>query len=233
MPLASVIMPTYNRRPFIAASIKMFTNQTFRDAELIILDDGDERITNLIPNNHRIRYYKEPRFFSLGEKHNRLAELSNGEYILHWGDDDYHAPWRLAYQVGILDQLEIDMTAPRYVPRIDAGRKKAWFEQYENFALSGGCLAYRKTLWERCKYRNTNFGEDASFITDQEELGCRIDTESDYRFHIHRVHPGNTAMGKVFELESRWEVPFEEMVKAIGPDYEAYFGGPLGMPKDE
>ena len=42
-PLISCILPTYNRRPFIAHAIAYFQRQSYDNRELIILDDGDDR----------------------------------------------------------------------------------------------------------------------------------------------------------------------------------------------
>src|SRR6185437_10484062 len=121
MSLASCIMPTAERRRFVPAAIQMFLAQSYTNSELVILDDGKDSVADCIPDNPRIRYYREPRR-SLGMKHNRLVELARGEYILHWADDDYHAPWRVEYQVKHLQSSGSDLTAPTHFLRVDAGR---------------------------------------------------------------------------------------------------------------
>lgn len=222
-------MPTANRRPFIRASINMFLAQTAGACELVILDDGEEEISDLVFLGHpRIRYYKEPHR-SLGEKHNRLVELAKGDYILHWADDDYHAPWRIKYQVAILESNEADLTSCTDILRIDAGAKRAWHEYTDR--LSGGCLAYRKEIWNKFKYPDVPHGEDNGFVDGQIESGSIAIPSGKYEFHVHRIHANNSYMQKKAIVEPSSEVPLEDVKAVIEPYFDEYFGGSDGLPK--
>ena len=55
MPLVSCIMPTYNRRPFVPKAIEYFLRQDYPNRELIILDDGDDRVADLVPDLPSLR----------------------------------------------------------------------------------------------------------------------------------------------------------------------------------
>jgi len=54
----SVCTPTYNRRPFISSMIKCFNHQTYpKDKiEWIIIDDGTDKIEDLVCNISNVKY---------------------------------------------------------------------------------------------------------------------------------------------------------------------------------
>jgi glycosyltransferase involved in cell wall biosynthesis len=79
-PLVSCIMPTRNRRPFVSQSIWYFLRQDYPNKELLILDDGEDNVADLIPDDERIRYVRVDRQV-LGAKRNLGCELSRGEFI--------------------------------------------------------------------------------------------------------------------------------------------------------
>ncbi|MEO6719299.1 MAG: glycosyltransferase [Ferruginibacter sp.] len=55
-PLVSCIMPTYNRRKFIPHAIRYFLRQDYEHKQLIIVDDGTDKIEELVPGSTSIRY---------------------------------------------------------------------------------------------------------------------------------------------------------------------------------
>jgi O-antigen biosynthesis protein len=55
----------------------------------VVLDDGDDRVEDLIPPDPRIRYVALDRRLVLGEKRNRACELARRELIVHQDDDDW------------------------------------------------------------------------------------------------------------------------------------------------
>ena len=52
--LVSCVMPTHNRRDFILTAIDCFLNQTYPEKELVIVDDGSDRVKDIIPADPRI-----------------------------------------------------------------------------------------------------------------------------------------------------------------------------------
>ena len=98
-PLVSCIMPTYNRRPFVADALACFLAQDYPNLELIVVDDGSDTIADLLPPDPRIRYFHLPGKRSIGEKRNFACEHALGYWIAHWDDDDWHAPDRILRQV--------------------------------------------------------------------------------------------------------------------------------------
>jgi len=91
-----------DRRVFIPHAIHYFLRQDYANRELIVLDDGTDPVSDLIPDDPRIRYIRMQERRTVGAKHNLGCELARGEIIAHWDDDDWFAEWRLSYQVSEL-----------------------------------------------------------------------------------------------------------------------------------
>ena len=60
LPFVSICTPTFNRRPFIPFMIKCFQHQTYpKDKmEWIIIDDGTDKIEDLVAHVPQIKYFK-------------------------------------------------------------------------------------------------------------------------------------------------------------------------------
>jgi glycosyltransferase involved in cell wall biosynthesis len=90
----SVIMPTYNRHQYIGRAIKSVLNQTFKDFELIIINDGGSRECEKIINSfksEKVRYlYIEHGGLSYALNQGILA--SRSKYIAYLDDDDRYYP---------------------------------------------------------------------------------------------------------------------------------------------
>jgi len=106
--LVSCVMPTKNRRMFISQSIKYFQNQDYPNKELIIYDTGTDRVKDLIPNSTEIHYFSSDSELILGEVRNAAIDLSMGDVILTWDDDDWSAENRISKQIKPIIKNEAD-----------------------------------------------------------------------------------------------------------------------------
>lgn len=128
-PLVSVVMPVYeSNSAHLRESIESILSQTFKDFELIVVNDGSGRwIKDVIEGyeDPRIRYhYQKNRGFS-GAVNTGIA-LAKGEYIAAQNDDDVSLPGRLEKQVKVLKtHPEVEMVYS-LVDFVDANGKKFW-----------------------------------------------------------------------------------------------------------
>src|SRR5688572_22799316 len=104
-PLVSCVMPTCNRRQFISQSVWYFLRQDYDPKELIVIDDGEDRIADLLPKDDRIRYVRLDRRMPLGAKRNLACSVSQGAFVAHWDDDDWIGHDRLSRQVRALRDI--------------------------------------------------------------------------------------------------------------------------------
>lgn len=105
-PLVSIGMPVYNCATTLAISAQSILNQSFKDWELIIIDDGSrDRTLTVVEQFHdpRIRIIRCQHNQGLPSRLNQAVQLSSGTYFARMDGDDIAYPERLAKQVAFLD----------------------------------------------------------------------------------------------------------------------------------
>jgi glycosyltransferase involved in cell wall biosynthesis len=98
----SVLMPIFNSKPFLKDSIQSILNQTYRNFELLILDDGSSDFPDEIINgfdDSRIKYYREDENKGIVFQLNKGISLSKGKYIARMDADDVSLPDRFEKQI--------------------------------------------------------------------------------------------------------------------------------------
>lgn len=108
-PLVSVLMTAYNREAFIAEAIESVLSSTYRNFELIIVDDGSKDATVEVARKYekadsRIKVYLNEK--NLGDYFNRnkAATYATGKYIKYWDSDDVMYPHCLDVMVRCMEQ---------------------------------------------------------------------------------------------------------------------------------
>jgi len=100
MPTVSVIIHTYNNEKFIAETVASVLNQTYKDYEIIVVDDGSVDGTRdvLMPYMQKIRYhYKENG--GIASAKNAGIGLSQAEFVAFLDHDDLWVPDKLQLQM--------------------------------------------------------------------------------------------------------------------------------------
>ncbi len=106
-PKISVILTSYNHAKYISATINSILNQTFRDFELIILENiSDDNSVEIIKsfNDTRIRFIQNPVNMGMVLSVNKGISLAKGEYIAHISSDDIWLPEKLEKQIEYLEK---------------------------------------------------------------------------------------------------------------------------------
>lgn len=113
----SILMPTYNCAPFIEGAIKSILNQTFKEFEFLIIDDGSSDETPEIVSrfeDSRIKYFLR-KHYGFSNAANFGLNLANNEYVARMDADDLALPERLQVQVDFLNkQPEYDVVSCWY-----------------------------------------------------------------------------------------------------------------------
>lgn len=97
----SIVISTYNRAFLLPEAIQSVIKQTYRDYELIIIDDGSlDETASIIDqiSDHRIRYYYQDNA-GLAAARNAGLRRAQGTYVAFLDDDDLWLPDKLARQV--------------------------------------------------------------------------------------------------------------------------------------
>ncbi len=112
-PTVSVIIATYNRAGLIERSIESLFKQSFKDFEIIVVDDGSTDNTEevLLPHKDKIRYYRHKTNKGVCAAKNTGLDQIKGEWFTFLDDDDELLP----------NTLEELLNVPKEIdPAIDA-----------------------------------------------------------------------------------------------------------------
>ena len=105
-PLVTVVMAVYNTEAYVGEAIDSILHQSFRDFELIVVDDGSTDSTAAILDGYAdsriVRLSQQPNM-GLSVARNRAFEIARGKYIAIQDADDVALPHRLARQVEFLE----------------------------------------------------------------------------------------------------------------------------------
>ena len=166
LPRVSCIMPTRDRRAFVAQAVRYFLRQDYPDTELIVVDDGYDKVADLMPDDPRIRYLRLPAVQSVGAKRNVACQHATGEIIAHWDDDDWSAPGRLRSQVFALLGSGADVCGLSEVLHYRPLRGDAWLYRAGDTrpAVAGCSIVYRRSVWAASAFPDVMIGEDSAFV---------------------------------------------------------------------
>lgn len=103
-PTVSVIIPAYNVAPYVASAVESAFAQTYRDFEVIVIDDGstDGTEVTLAPYRDRLVYVKQENLGNSGARNTGLGH-ARGRYIALLDGDDLWMPTYLERLVGMLE----------------------------------------------------------------------------------------------------------------------------------
>ena len=95
-PLISVIIPSYNRLEYMLRAIESVLNQTYKNLEIIIVNDGsteegylNHKYLNKVEQINLKENQKNIHGFGPGNIRNFGIEVANGKWLAFLDDDDY------------------------------------------------------------------------------------------------------------------------------------------------
>ncbi|HNU55351.1 MAG TPA: glycosyltransferase family A protein [Flavobacteriales bacterium] len=103
---ASVVIPVFNKAPYLQACLDSVFTQTFQDFEVIAVDDASTDASLDILRacaDPRLRIIRNERNIGPGGAAQRAMDAASGEYIIRVDADDIMYPDRFAVQVAVLD----------------------------------------------------------------------------------------------------------------------------------
>jgi glycosyltransferase involved in cell wall biosynthesis len=171
MPFVSVCTPTFNRRPFIKSMIKCFEHQDYpkERIEWIIIDDGTDKIGDLVKHIPQVKYFAYDKKLYLGNKRNIMHEKTKGDIIVYMDDDDYYPPERISHAVDRLVNTPYALCAGSseiyiYFKHI---QKMYQFGPYKQSHSTAGTFAFKRELLKITRYEDTAaLAEEKHFLKD-------------------------------------------------------------------
>ena len=118
--MISVIMPYYNKKKFVEGSLKSVLNQTYKNFEVIIVYDDEEKkdlqfIQNLTLKDDRIKLIINDKNIGAGPSRNKGIKFSKGEYLAFIDSDDTWCETKLEEQINYLQVNSLDFIHTSYI----------------------------------------------------------------------------------------------------------------------
>jgi hypothetical protein len=157
-PRVSVVLAAYNGERFLGSAIESLLNQTFRDFELIVVDDCSTDKTPQVLSeftDERMRVIRNERNLGIAETTNKGLAAARGEYIALQDHDDLSWPTRFECQVAFLNSHpQVGMVGSSCNLIDEAGALVPhWPVEYEDrnlkWALLWGCPFFHTSVMLR------------------------------------------------------------------------------------
>lgn len=170
----SVIVPTYNRPETLVRAVDSIKNQTYKDLEIIIVDDCSSLSVPIIQGTTYVRLSQNSGFHA--RPRNVGIKLARGKYICYLDDDDEYLPNHVEVLVNAIESGDYDFAYGRrqYCNENGSVHQSALFTWQPERACDpfwlGTCdILHTKKIAEKLG----GWNEDAIRYGDY-ELGCRL-----------------------------------------------------------
>ncbi len=211
-PLVCAVMLTKDRPEMAKRAVECFRKQTYQNKRILVVNSGPKPLFTEATD------LREPCFvgidaLTIGALRNHAARYASSHYttrddcpeiFIHWDDDDYSHPNRIAEQVALLQSSGKQCVGYRemlfWKEPWKAPRNGDWEDQHEAWLYRnndpryclGTSLCYWREVWEKRPFKDVSRGEDFFWLQGVDSLGVSSWTPniSDPRM-IASIHSGN------------------------------------------
>lgn len=203
MPRVSVIVPTYNAPHFLVETVESILAQTYRDYELIVVDDGSGPATReaLEPYIGRIRYLWRPQGGPSAAR-NTGIKRATGELVAFCDHDDLWLPAKLEHQVAYIDSCpDAGLYYCDYLHFGDRTDKRARRQHSGRVFTKLWQKRFLQTLTVVCRaevFQKVGLFDEGLRYCQDYDMWLRVALHYEFGFTggvlaKYRLHPGNLA----------------------------------------
>jgi glycosyltransferase involved in cell wall biosynthesis len=194
----SCIMPTADRRAFVALALERFAAQDHPDRELVVVDDGADPVADLCAALPGVRYVRLARRASIGAKRDLACREATGDVVAHWDDDDWYGAGRLRAQIEPIAAGRADVTGLVATEVLDLADGARWnldeklHRRLFEGDVHGGTLMFRRSfLADGVHYPDRSLGEDAALLQQLLQRGARLERVDGDGLFVYTRHGRN------------------------------------------
>lgn len=188
----SCVMPSRGDPNFLRAAIDCYLKQTYEDKELLIgLDGPDHPMVSFDICNNIHFYYTQVEHMNLGQKRNWLNDMTKGDLICHFDDDDWSSPDRLKVLVTELLCSRCSLVGLKNMIYYDINLNQSFYYKgfLKDYVLANSIL-YRKGLWQTTPFPELQVGQVTQWIITHHSTVSTIDRDD---LMISRIHKNNNS----------------------------------------
>ena len=212
--LFSIVLPTYNHAKLIGNAIKSIVNQTYKNWELIIIDNhSTDNTSDIISSfkNNKIKVFKIKNNGVIASSRNLGIKMSNGDWIAFIDSDDIWYPNKLSsvfkninkkrnYHVFCHNELKKNMKTNKIINLIYGPSTRNF---YAYMLKNGNKLSTSSTVISKnyIKSKKLLFREDANLITVEDYDFWLLLARSNAKFYFinkflgeYRIHDTNMSI---------------------------------------
>lgn len=217
--LVSIITPAYNSEKYIASTLESVIQQTYKNWELLIIDDCSidstaKIVQSYMEKDKRIRYYKLDKNSGAAIARNKAIEHAKGKYLAFLDSDDIWFPDKLRKQINYMKKYDYNFTCTSYTKIDEQGN-------YLNHIVEANIKSNYDGLLKKCPGNSTviyNAGRLGKFkIPDIKKrndyvMWLQVIKKENYLYGIeeplssHRVRPNSISSNKINLLSYHWKV---------------------------
>jgi len=191
-PLVSCILVTRNRPRFLPQALRCFRRQSYRNAELILVDDSDESMERLCAKVPSLQYIRLSRPTPSGTKLNIGIQAARAPIIQILDDDDFYGPGFVASSVSHLPK-SVNSVVTRCCFLVLLRGDPVLRHSGHGWKPSSFC--FHRALWEKRPYRDLKRSCDSWFLYDHNPRLVRICDIEQYMVVRHGANTWNTVNG--------------------------------------
>ena len=257
-PLISVIVPCYNRKEWISATINSLLQQTYGNFEAIFINDGGEPIDDILDkyNDPRFKYFEHDKNKGLPAARNTGLKNSKGDYISLLDSDDIYMPLALEFRLAMMIKYRAEIVYTRALQNIyelENGKYSLKHQQLywnssfhrDSILISNicpcNCVLFSRKAWEQSEYwfdENLDSSEDFDFwialSRKNDFIDLRlIDCEDSYRTNGDQMTGTRNFLNAYPVIYKRWRhtATEENMTYVVENQNNILLGGGLN-PED-
>lgn len=239
-----VIIPTFKRPDKLSNAIDSVLNQTYKNIEIIVVDDNDpntewrnqtEEVMLAYVDNAKVQYVKHPYNKNGSAARNTGAAVSNAEYISFLDDDDEFLPTKIESQIKRLEELDntYGCCYSKYATRKEGGKMVVGKEHREGYlyvealcrelcTMAGSNLLVKKSAFDSIGGFDESFKrhQDVEFLTKLlQKYKIAYDNNLGLVVNLHE-HSGAVDYQKILD---QYEETFRPTVNLLGVDVKRKF----------
>lgn len=209
--LVSVIMPVRNAESFLEEALNSITNQTYKNIEIIVVDDASsdksaEILKKYQEKDKRIKVIKNEEQLGVAGSLNEAIKNSSGVYLARMDADDLMQTARIAKQVEYLEKNPLTIALGTWVYEIDEKgnllgkrtlplkHKDIYQMMYYAMGLQHPTIMFNRKLLPKNFnwYQDIKYAEDLDLLFRLSKWGKLANLGEFLLFY--RIHKGNLSL---------------------------------------
>jgi len=196
----SIVLPTYNGTRYLAQAIESCLAQSFRDVELIVVDDGSRPDVRAVVepylSDSRVKYVRHEKNAGVAASLNTGFRIATGSHLTWTSDDNYFEPEAIAEMLRFMQRYpDVDFVFAESYEVDEGGAINRLMRTAPAAALKvnnfvGACFLYKRLVYERVgEYRPI-------FLTEDYDYWIRVSRVSVMQrlfkpLYHYRAHPAS------------------------------------------